>query len=204
MQYLRVPLSAMAVWLILGSVTGCAAPVATNSQISVLSKADPTAQRLVAYLEAQHVRLSRISSDETRIEPGPACREALIRYLGVCQLRLKICSENIANVDTSRDSEGLPNPYRRKIVVVGDDGQAQVRSDDSPLKSRHSPGHPDANASGMVLYPNVDMAVETVDCAQAAKDFSMAVSILKRIDPTIVISESQVTDAFDESDNEGE
>lgn len=52
----------------------------------------------------------------------------------------------------------------------------------------------------MVSYPNVDMTVEMVDCGQVARDYKMAMGILRRIDPAVVISEADVTDAFEESD----
>lgn len=35
------------------------------------------------------------------------------------RLRMDVIANNIANVNTTRDSAGAPNPYRRQMVVLG-------------------------------------------------------------------------------------
>ncbi len=187
-------------WLIIAGLAGCASSAVAPAGISVLPKADPCAESLVAYLEARHVGLIKVSGDEVRIEGSEACRKALVQYLGVCQLRMQICIENLANMNALLDSEGKFSPYRRQIVAVGADGEGRVLADDSAFRKTFSPGHPYADANGMVWCPNVDRSVEMVGCRVAAREFSMAVGILRRIDPGIVISEADVTDAFEESD----
>ncbi len=39
----------------------------------------------------------------------------------------------------------------------------QVVTDKTAGRQVYDPGHPDADATGYVLYPNVDLATETVD-----------------------------------------
>lgn len=177
--------------LLVGGVSGCATSAKPGAEVSVLNHADPTAERLIAYLESQHVPLTKISGEETRIEPGPHCRQALIRYLNVARMRSKACAENIANIDTTADATGAWKPYRRQIVVLGANGDARTCPDDSPFKREFAPERPEANSEGFVLYPNVDMSIEMMTLSQAALDYSMAATILQRIDPEVVIAGRQ-------------
>lgn len=200
MRFIRVGYLAVFGWSIVIGIGGCARSANPTPGISVLPKADDSAERLVAYLETRHVRLTTVSGEEIRIEPGVSCRHALVRYLGVCQLRMKVCTENIANVDTVLDETGRNNPYRRQIVIVGADGEARIAADDSPFTKRFDPGHPNADSAGLVSYPNVNLSVEMLTMRVSARDYSMTVGILRRLDPTVVISEADLTDAFEESD----
>lgn len=79
---------------------------------------------------------------------------------------LEIIANNIANAEVTRGPDG--KPYQRQIGVAGTDpvtGQptTSVVNDTSAFRVEHDPGHPDADEAGNVLYPNVDIASETVD-----------------------------------------
>lgn len=92
--------------------------------------------------------------------------------------RAEIISANLTNMhDTGKAGA---EPYRRKIVTFeevfdevdsGDGperrasgvGIATVAEDRSQLPQFYQPGHPDADASGMVLGSNVDLFQELVD-----------------------------------------
>jgi flagellar basal-body rod protein FlgC len=97
--------------------------------------------------------------------------------------RLNAIASNIANANTTRDTEG--KVYRRQLVVfesvlskATQAGQSEAPSevrvkkiipDERPLKSVYMPGHPHANENGMVDMPNVNVAEEMVDMITASR-----------------------------------
>lgn len=118
------------------------------------------------------------------------------------RLRMDVISSNIANVETTRAKiiNGQAVPYRRKVVVMepvkqsfeqmlqarmgegSGPGQgvkiSSVREDKAPLKPVFNPSHPDANAEGYVMMPNVDMAREMVDLISASRSYEANVTAL--------------------------
>lgn len=179
-------------------VGGCAGSAAGPVPVTLLDGADPIAKELIAYLELRHVPMRTIDGRETRIEATPQCRDALIRFMELTRLRMETCAANIANVNTSRDADGKPMPYRRQFVVVTSTGATEICLDQSPFHLTCCPGHPDADAAGMVKYPNVDLAVEYVVCQQALRDYEMATAVLQRLDPSIVVGSLQPSSTFDQ------
>ena len=105
--------------------------------------------------------------------------------------RMDVISENIANVETTRTPEG--GPFRRREVVLraqqvgtGPGGVscsgvtvASVEPSDSPLMRVHNPGHPDADAKGYVLMPNVDLPTEMADMVLAARAYEANAAALR-------------------------
>jgi flagellar basal-body rod protein FlgC len=107
------------------------------------------------------------------------------------RLRAEVVAANLANSETTRTQEG--GPYVRQQVVFsaasnprfGDllgglvDSHApsvQVSgpiSDPTPPILRYEPGHPDANAEGMVAYPNINPVQELVDLMGAARAYQL-------------------------------
>ena len=109
------------------------------------------------------------------------------------RLRLDVISNNIANVNTTRTTEG--GPYRRKFVVFEPrqedtafprtaGGQLQlngvrvygIKQDDSPLRMIYEPGHPDADADGYVKMPNINIITEMVDMMTASRAYEANVT----------------------------
>lgn len=104
--------------------------------------------------------------------------------------RLEVVAENIANVNTTRGANG--EPYRRKQVVfetvlqnqlsllAGNEGVrvSEVVTDPSPYKEVYQPGHPDADAGGKVLMPNVNVVEEMVDMISATRSYEANVTAL--------------------------
>lgn len=97
--------------------------------------------------------------------------------LSVERLRMNTIAENIANAETTRTAEG--GPYRRKQVLLAA-GDAEtgggvravgVTADQSPAKMLYEPNHPDANASGYVSMPNVEVPTEMVDLMTATRAY---------------------------------
>ncbi len=100
--------------------------------------------------------------------------------------RIDVIAENIANARTTRTPEG--GPYRRKVVVfeplmqqVLKGGRreeftgvvaSRVEPDfSSSFQVVREPGHPDANADGMVEYPNVNAVLEMSDLITALRAY---------------------------------
>ena len=49
--------------------------------------------------------------------------------------------------------------------------KADITQDDSPLREVYDPGHPDADANGIVKMPNVDIIKEMTDLISASRNF---------------------------------
>lgn len=98
---------------------------------------------------------------------------------------------NVANIDVTRNEAGDAVPYRRRFVVLapGQDGNAQlpgvhvqsIVADASPFRKVNEPGHPDADAEGNVLYPNVDLAIEQVDMIEASRAYEANVTMMETV-----------------------
>ena len=110
--------------------------------------------------------------------------------LSVQRKRMETISSNLANVETTQTPEG--GPYRRKDVVVTalplqDDFSSflntelgnslsqvlvtDIVSDQKEPRLVFNPDHPDANESGYVAMPNIDMVTEMVNMMTARRSF---------------------------------
>lgn len=103
------------------------------------------------------------------------------------RFRLDLISNNIANAHTTRTEQG--GPYRRKSAVFAEimdttrrGGQGvrvvEVREDRTPPRLVYEPGHPDANATGYVAFPNVNVIQEMVDMITATRAYEANVTTL--------------------------
>lgn len=111
------------------------------------------------------------------------------------RLRTDIISQNIANVNTTRGSDG--QPYRRKTVVFAEKDIAcfshalgmasgtvgngvkvtQIVSDKaSDMRKVYDPSHPDADADGYVTYPNVNTVTEMTNLIDASRSYEANVT----------------------------
>lgn len=109
--------------------------------------------------------------------------------------RLDIVAQNIANAQVTRTEDG--EPYRRKMTVLSSvntgtfldalktaTGVVQkagvqveaVIEDESALVPVYDPTHPDANAEGYVMYPNVNTAQEMTDAMGASRAYEANVT----------------------------
>lgn len=109
------------------------------------------------------------------------------------RLRLDVISNNIANVNTTRTTEG--GPYQRQFVVFEPrpgggafanmmNRQMQlngvkvtgIKKDDSPPRMIYEPGHPDADSDGYVKMPNINIITEMVDMMTASRAYEANVT----------------------------
>ena len=108
--------------------------------------------------------------------------------------RLNVVAENLANAETTRTADG--GPYRRKLVVFGaesagsfgttlDAAQAStvkvLSIEESPEAPRMvlQPSHPDANAEGYVMLPNINPVLEMVDLLAATRAYEANVTAIQ-------------------------
>ena len=87
---------------------------------------------------------------------------------------------NIANANATQRSDGKPGPYLRRVALLAEGdgrGGAGVHVhkvvEDTQGKPRKvmDPGHPDADADGIVLFPNVDMSTEMINAMVAVRAY---------------------------------
>jgi flagellar basal-body rod protein FlgC len=112
--------------------------------------------------------------------------------LGAERWRAEVVAANMANAETTRTPQG--GAYRRQLLVFRaqpmprfplllarlrkgiPDGGVRVErvvADASPMPSRYQPGHPDADGSGYVTYPNVNPVMEMADLLSAVRAYQL-------------------------------
>ena len=116
--------------------------------------------------------------------------------LSAQRLRIDLIAGNLANVHTTRTESG--GPFRRQLPVFQARDYYSIRpgsstpllggggvrvlgiiEDQSPLKKVHDPSHPDADAYGYVLYPNVDTVLEMADLIVASRAFEANLAVME-------------------------
>ena len=105
--------------------------------------------------------------------------------------RLNAISSNIANMSTTRNEAGQPEPYQPRFVTFQTDSNistpgggtgvkvGSVQQSNEPPKMKHDPGHPDADAQGFVRYPAIDMTTEFVDALEATRAYEANVGVIE-------------------------
>jgi len=108
-------------------------------------------------------------------------------------VRLNTIASNLANADSVAGTEADTYRARKPVfaaVMNGPDmdgnagGKVQVLDvveSNEPLRKVYEPGHPMANADGMVFYPNVNPVAEMTDMMSASRAFETNVEVLTRI-----------------------
>jgi flagellar basal-body rod protein FlgC len=105
--------------------------------------------------------------------------------------KMSIISTNLSNSQTTRTLEG--GPYKRKVLLLTTapvEGAfkeklkdalrtVQVRGvveDNEGLKKIYDPGHPDADETGFVTMPNVNIVTEMADMIMANRTYEACVT----------------------------
>ena len=124
--------------------------------------------------------------------------------LSADRMRLDVIADNMANVNTTRTTEG--GPFRRSRVIMRprvespywrspflpqsmDNGigrgvrVVEIQKDTTPNPLRYDPTHPDAIKSGpragYVELPNVDVVTEMVDMISASRSYEANAQIIE-------------------------
>ncbi len=114
--------------------------------------------------------------------------------------RAEVLTENLANSETTRTSQG--GPYRRKDVVFesaraeqpfqsvfrtelgsGVEGVrvAAVVEDQREPDKRYEPGHPDADGQGYVAYPRMNPAEDMVDLMNTTRSYQSNIAAMAAV-----------------------
>lgn len=119
--------------------------------------------------------------------------DVLAGGLSAQRTRMDVASSNLVNAKTTRTEQG--GPYKRRDVVLeavehGDpfasslSGAMQgvqvqnVSEDPHPPRKVYDPGHPEANADGTVLMPNISTVKEYTDAFNAATLSEMMLTLM--------------------------
>ncbi|MCY6959596.1 flagellar basal body rod protein FlgC [Clostridium brassicae] len=111
------------------------------------------------------------------------------------RLRMDTIAANIANVSTTRGEDG--QAYRRKVAVFQENLEQELNKEDnkygtklkgvkavgieedqSPLRKVYDPSHPDADAEGYVMMPNVNVLNEMADMIAATRAYEANVTAM--------------------------
>lgn len=109
------------------------------------------------------------------------------------RFRVQLIAANIANAETTRTPGG--GPFRKKDAVfetavlgAAADGSdlvgvriKEVQASREPFPTRYDPGHPDADARGIVQYPNVDPVEEMVNLTAASRSYEANVAVVRAV-----------------------
>lgn len=110
--------------------------------------------------------------------------------------RMDTIAGNIANINTTRDEKGNVSPFQRRFIAfmadqarvdrqgresagrgVGVKFSVQVDRNTPPRKVVQ-PGHPDADANGVVSYPGIDLTTEFVNALEASRAYEANVATI--------------------------
>lgn len=113
------------------------------------------------------------------------------------RLRMDIISNNVANANSTHSAKG--GPYRRQMAVFESrqdfkqnlQGRltrtpagvkvSKIVEDQAPFRQVYDPGHPDANAQGYVLLPNVNTIQEMTDMISATRSYEANVTVINAV-----------------------
>jgi len=101
--------------------------------------------------------------------------------------RMRVIAENIANADSTAKTAGA-DPYRRKIPTFQTEidrtldarvvSMGRLKTDPTDFQLKYQPGHPAADASGNVKYPNVNSLVEMTDMREAQRSYEANINVI--------------------------
>jgi len=96
------------------------------------------------------------------------------------RLRMDTITSNMANASTTRSADGS-GAYVRKVAVFQEALDAnkemagvkavKIEKDASPLRKVYNPTHPDADETGYVTMPNVNVLNEMADMMVATRSY---------------------------------
>ena len=114
------------------------------------------------------------------------------------RLRMNLISSNLANINTTRTSQG--GPYKKKDAVfaaqtdrqsfrnmlksqmTGKSSEVRIAGiidDPRPPQLKYDPQHPDADKNGYVAMPNINLIEEMVNMMSATRSYEANVTAVK-------------------------
>ncbi len=104
------------------------------------------------------------------------------------RMHIDTIAGNIANAQTTQRVDGRPGPYLRRVALFAPhrgDGEPGVRVEKivedhiGQPRGVYDPGHPHADARGIVYYPNVDLATEMVNAMVAVRAYEANITAME-------------------------
>lgn len=114
------------------------------------------------------------------------------------KLRMDVISQNIANADTTRTADGTP--YKRKTVLFQENSNkssfssyltsftnstvgsgvkvSQIVEDNTEGAKEYNPSHPDADESGYITKPNVNIVEEMVNMISSNRSYEANITAI--------------------------
>ena len=102
------------------------------------------------------------------------------------RLRMDTITSNMANAETTRTDKG--GPYKRKVAVFKESYDAArnpngvkavaIEDDNSEFRKVYDPTNPDADETGYVTYPNVNVLNEMADMIVSTRAYEANVDTL--------------------------
>ena len=120
---------------------------------------------------------------------GISAIDIAVSGLQVQRVRMNVIANNIANAQSTRTPEG--GPFRRQLAIFRGEQLSsrlnpdkfgvrvkRIEDDTSPFRSVYNPSHPDANAEGIVLYPNVNLSIEMINLISAQRGYEANIDVI--------------------------
>lgn len=114
--------------------------------------------------------------------------------LAAQRTRMEVVSQNIANANTTKGPDGQPYQRRqvsfesvlKQVTTLGGATSesptvrvSSISTDTSEPRQVYLPGHPDADTSGMVAFPNINIHEEMVDLLSASRAYEANLAVMK-------------------------
>jgi len=116
--------------------------------------------------------------------------------LSAQRVRMAVTASNLANSETTRTAEG--GPYRRRDPVFRSHSVTgpfsgrlnralrgvevrRIAIDETPATRRHDPSHPEADADGFVLFPNISVVDEMSNLMTASRAYEANLVIIRKV-----------------------
>ncbi|MAE50439.1 MAG: flagellar basal body rod protein FlgC [Micavibrio sp.] len=104
--------------------------------------------------------------------------------------RIRVITENVANVQTTGDTPGA-DPYRRQMITFKNEMDRQmgaklvkvdsIQGDEkTPFRLEYRPEHPAADENGNVKLPNVNTLLEMADMREAQRTYEANIGMLEQ------------------------
>ncbi len=166
-------------------VSGSSRAIDPNHCITIFN-VDSQLDSLLSFLTSQGIPLKVEEAGNTVVSDSTNLRRALSKYIEIIVRRSNIIAQNIANVDTLQDLTESPlAPYRRQVLVVGDDGSGTIERDPSPFRLEWRPDDPlalkEGPDAGYVRCPNVDLVQEAIDLVMAEREYQAVQEIIREL-----------------------
>lgn len=94
--------------------------------------------------------------------------------------RMAVIASNLANAGSIENSKGEYEPYLRRAAMFAPKASSgeglgveviDIELDQGALKKESRPGHPNADADGYILVPDIDTTSEWVNGLQASRAY---------------------------------